>query len=160
MIPKDTHNLHAINRLRELMAQIGEIEDFGVVLGYGELHVWQVVIAENNAPITLEIDEDRQVSVLSSRLGTPEDGQIDLLNSLALEYSHLYTENGGARISRNKDDGCYSLIADYGLEALTRDDLGKVLRRFALMTAGWIEIILGRAEPGEDIKTDPTFIRA
>jgi hypothetical protein len=130
-----------MERLRELMAQIGEIENFGIVVGHEDNAIWQIVISEDDAPIMIETDLQRHVVVFSSEIGTPKDQHIEKINALALEYSHLYASTGGARISRSKDDGIYSLIADFGIEGLTRANLGGELRRFATMVGGWREIM-------------------
>ena len=155
---------HSLERISELMEQIGGIEDFGMVVAHDERPAWQVIIGEKDAPIMLEFDEERHVITLSSEVGAPADTQVDRINALAIEYAHLYATTGGARVSRSRDDGIYSLIADYGVDTLTRATLGLVLRRFARMSEGWSDIVSGKldAKPAPDGRLDSSdfFIRA
>ena len=153
---------HAVERFSDLMDEIGKLENFGLVVGHDDQPLWQVIIEENDLPILLELDETRLIAVLSSEIGTPKPDQVDRINALALEYSHLYATTGGARISRSKDDGIYSLIADYGVASLTRASLGDILRRFKQLSGGWRDIIAGEpahADHGFGLVTGEFILR-
>ena len=153
---------HAVERFSDLMDEIGKLENFGLVVGHDDQPLWQVIIEENDLPILLELDETRLIAVLSSEIGTPKPDQVDRINALALEYSHLYATTGGARISRSKDDGIYSLIADYGVASLTRASLGDILRRFKQLSGGWRDIIAGEpvhADRGFGLDADEFILR-
>jgi hypothetical protein len=155
--------MRGIEEIIKLMSEVGEIEDFCLVVEFSGHLAWQIIISENSAPITLEIDDVRCVVILSSEIGEPESEQINDLNLLALEYSHHPADTGGGRISRSTANSCYNLIADHGLATLTRETLGGILRRFGQQVEGWRTVVAGQVaiwdEEGEDIRgfSSPTL---
>ena len=89
--------------------------DFGLFVRLEDEPVWQVVIAETDEPVMIEVIDDRQIVVLSADLGSATISNTAGLDALALEYSALHTTTGGARIAKLKSEGTYLLQADFGL---------------------------------------------
>lgn len=136
-------SLQSVENFRDLMGKIGQIENFGIVVGYEGHLVWQVVVDHDDKPIMLEIDETRQVVVFSSEVGVPSEEEAGKVAALALDYSGPRASTGGVRIGRNNSDGSISVIMDYALEGLSRENLGNELRRIAKISSGWSDIVAG-----------------
>lgn len=145
-------------QVSEAFERVGPVGDFLIVDAYPAERTWHVAVTDRSF-VLAEVDETRDVLVLSAELGKPVDS--NGFAGLALRFNHVWPAQGGARLSLDPKDAAH-LTLDVG--ALDERRLAVLLRGFSGLADTWREIAAGRraadtTETADILQIDQNFIR-
>jgi hypothetical protein len=138
------------SKIQDLMLAAAPLADLLVMDFFAETKTWHIA-ADEETEIFGELDEARNVLVLSTPLGSPSVMDQQLLD-LALRYGHVWDVTGGVRLSLEAADGPFWLVADVGVGGLDANRLAEALRNMVTKASAWRGIIQQppRGEADED----------
>ena len=153
--------MSSLSHLQDLMARVGPAGDLLSVNEYTAERLWHIGV-EDGIEIFAELDEDRDVLVLSADLGAPGRSDPQALFELCLRTTFAWLATGGLRIGLDRTSGSLTLLCDFGAASLTLDDLVYALKSFGSRSVAWRDLVArreGEAALPPDSLSDYTILR-
>jgi hypothetical protein len=107
--------------------------------------LWGVVF-EDEAIITLELDQDRSVLVLQSELGSPAPSRRAEVCSALLNYNLLWRETGGVKMALGGEENTAFQLYDLDCRDTSLVELQNVLENFAEKARIWRSYVAGAGD--------------
>ncbi len=126
--------------VNNLMKEIGPWLDAAQIDQLSE-GLWNILLDDDHV-IEVELDDERNVFVLSMDIGRPtHENETEIYKTL-LQTNALWRDTGGIRMAmEGGDEGQLLLMFDIPLQGLDVDSWGLRLHNFANAALGWRQVV-------------------
>ncbi|MEM6421672.1 MAG: type III secretion system chaperone [Pseudomonadota bacterium] len=105
-----------------------------------------VMTLVDQARITVERDENREVLVFIGELGIAPESRAQAMSNLLMTMNTIWGPTGGLRFGRDAD-GAFQMLWDLPYRALDTQTLGALTESFIDRTRYWTEVVRRGIDP-------------